>query len=192
MKPKGWLARAAVFILAGPGIAYLSLIVLALVAGLARYSGWFGGTGSDTILVVSGDIEAHESVLSFKTVQSRIVYRPFDEGVAVKAGTVLARVDDSDYRQQVVIAEAAMATAQRQLESARQSVEAARETVTDDAADLAKKTVDAERQQSLWSPADYPTKARVRDCQSGFRPEIQMFVNLDEVHPAMQISCNLE
>jgi HlyD family secretion protein len=31
-------------------------------------------------LVLSGNIEAHESVLSFKIVQSRIVQLPFNEG----------------------------------------------------------------------------------------------------------------
>ena len=59
-------------------------------------------------LLVSGNIEAHESVVSFKAVQSRVVELPFDEGQWVKAGTLLARLDDSDYRQQVAINEAAL------------------------------------------------------------------------------------
>ena len=139
----------------------VGVIVLALVAAFGWYAGWFGGSNASAILIVSGDIEAHESILSFKTVQSRIVYLPFDEGATVKAGTVLARVDDSDYRQQAAIAEAALDAAQRQLDSTRQSVEAARGTVADDTADLAEKTVDAERQHSLWS--QHATSAQARD-----------------------------
>ena len=62
---------------------------------------WIEGKSNVQFIVVSGNIEAHESVVSFKTVQSRIVELPFDEGQTVKAGTVLARVDDADYKQQV-------------------------------------------------------------------------------------------
>ena len=62
---------------------------------------WIEGKPNGEFILVSGNIEAHESVLSFKTVQSRIVELPFDEGQTVKAGTVIARVDDADYKQQV-------------------------------------------------------------------------------------------
>ena len=67
------------------------------------------GRTTDT-LVLSGNIEAHESVVAFKSVQSRIVELPFDEGQWVEAGTLLARLDASDYRQQVAIDEAALRT----------------------------------------------------------------------------------
>ena len=54
---------------------------------------WMGGAPRADFIIVSGNIEAHESVVSFKTVQSRIVELPFDEGAQMKAGTVIARVD---------------------------------------------------------------------------------------------------
>jgi len=57
----------------------------------ANLPAWIGGGSSPEFIIVSGNIEAHESVVSFKTVQSRIVELPFDEGAQVKAGTVLAR-----------------------------------------------------------------------------------------------------
>jgi HlyD family secretion protein len=44
------------------------------------------GRDDANTLLVSGNIEAHESVLSFKTVQSRLVELPLDEGQWVKAG----------------------------------------------------------------------------------------------------------
>ena len=56
--------------------------------------------------------------MSFKTVQSRIVELPFDEGQWVDAGTVLARLDAADYDKQVEVNEAAVTVAERQLESA--------------------------------------------------------------------------
>ena len=58
--------------------------------------------GADRI-TVSGNIEAHQSVLSITQVQAPIVELPFDEGAVVARDTVLARVDDRLYRQQVDI-----------------------------------------------------------------------------------------
>ena len=84
---------------------------------------WIDGKPSAETILVSGNIEAHESVVSFKTVQSRIVELPFDEGQAVKAGTVLARVDAADYKQQVAIADAALNAQMRQLDVAEQNVD---------------------------------------------------------------------
>jgi HlyD family secretion protein len=61
---------------------------------------------------------------------------PFNEGQWVKAGTLIAKVDDSDYRQQVSIAEAALEVQKRQLAAAEQNLAAAKRTVESDAADL--------------------------------------------------------
>ena len=128
-----------------PARSKLALIALAcIVAGAAiaaiwkrdALMAWLGdGNGAGTI-VVSGNIEAHQAVLGFKTVQSRIVELPFNEGQWVKAGTLIAKVDDSDYRQQVTISEAALEVQKRQLAAAEQNLAAAKRTVESDAADL--------------------------------------------------------
>jgi HlyD family secretion protein len=97
---------------------------------------WFVGPTATPTILVSGNIEAHQSVLGFKTVQSRIVELPFDEGKWVEAGTLIARLDDSDYRQQVAINEAALEMQQRQLAAAEQNLMATRQTVASDQADL--------------------------------------------------------
>ncbi len=120
-------------------------LVVALVVAAAAVAGYFergalqnwltGPQAAGTILV-SGNIEAHQAVLGFKTVQSRIVELPFDEGQWVEAGTLLARLDDSDYRQQVAINEAALEVQKRQLAAAEQNLSAAQRTVEFDAADL--------------------------------------------------------
>jgi HlyD family secretion protein len=95
-------------------------------------------TASDqaSTILVSGNIEAHQSVLGFKTVQSRIVELPFNEGQWVKAGTLISRVDDSDYRQQVMMAEAALEVQVLQLAAAEQNLAAAKKTDEADEADL--------------------------------------------------------
>ncbi len=117
---------------------------------MAAYSLLFQHGGPANSLLVSGDIEAHESVLSFKTVQSRIVELPFDEGQWVNAGTLLARLEDHDYRQQVVVDEAVLLVQQRQLALALRNLEAAKRTVASDQADLWEKTIDYQRDQELW------------------------------------------
>ena len=139
----------------------LTLVVLLVVLIAGAYFGWFNFSPKSNALIVSGDIEAHESVLSFKTIQSRIVFLPFDEGATIKAGTVLARVEDADYRQQVVIADDALNVASRQREASVQAVDAARQTVVNDSADLSEKTVDAAREQALW--LQHATSAQARD-----------------------------
>jgi HlyD family secretion protein len=134
-------------------IGALTLILLGSAAAAYRFQGvlfpWIEGKSDSDVVEVSGNIEAHESILSFKTVQSRIVELPFDEGQRVTAGTVLARLDDSDYRQQVAIAEAALTAQKRQLDVAEQSVDATRRTVVSDEADVALKQLEFDRAQTL-------------------------------------------
>lgn len=102
---------------------------------------WFGRATPVATLMLSGNIEAHESVLSFKTVQSRIVDLPFDEGQWVKKGTLIARVDDADYRQQVAIAEASVATQERALAAAQSNVSATQKILAADEADVGYKAL---------------------------------------------------
>jgi HlyD family secretion protein len=137
----------------------IALFIGALAAaGLAvaefRFPGavthWFTAEKPARTILVSGNIEAHQSILSFKGVQSRIVELPFDEGQSVKAGTLIARVDDSDYRQQVTIGRATLEVQRRQLAAAEQSFAAAQKTVISDQADLAQKGLDLNRSETLW------------------------------------------
>jgi HlyD family secretion protein len=102
-------------------------------------------------LLVSGNIEAHESLVSFKTVQSRIVALPFDEGQWVAAGTELARLDDSDYQKQAEVDHAALIVQEKQLSSSLEKLAAAKATVANDEADLEQKTLDNNRSRELFA-----------------------------------------
>jgi HlyD family secretion protein len=129
-----------------------SLAVLILIAALAeheRIAAWLTPSASGSTLVLSGNIEAHESVLGFKTVQSRIVELPFNEGQWVKQGTLLARVDDADYAQQVTIADATLAVQKRQLDSSTQTQAAAEKTIAADEAEQALRQADFRRNSEL-------------------------------------------
>jgi len=129
-------------------------VAITLAAAALRFpaaiGNWFSRSNTIRPITVSGNIEAHESILSFRTVQSRIVELPLDEGRWVKQGTVIARVDDSDYRQQVLIGEAALEAQRRQGATAEQNQVAAQKTVISDQADLAQKQIDLERNEALW------------------------------------------
>src|SRR5579872_2524610 len=136
--PKTWLIA---IVLAGAALA-------AYFERGALYE-WFAGPRLAPTILVSGNIEAHQSVLGFKTVQSRIVELPFNEGQWVKAGTLIARLDDADYRQQVAIAEATLNVQCRQLAASEQTLAAARKTVESDIADLEFKKVEYDRAETL-------------------------------------------
>jgi HlyD family secretion protein len=135
--------------------ATFAVLIVIGMGGFAAYRfaapirEWIGPSAGAQALVVSGNIEAHESVVSFKTVQSRIVELPFDEGQWVKTGTVLARVDSSDYAQQAAIARAALTVQRRQLAVAEDNVEAAKKTILSDDADLELKQLEYDRAQAL-------------------------------------------
>ncbi len=138
------------------------LAVAITVAVIERPFSLFGlfGEGGGKFIVLSGNIEAHESVLSFKYVQSSITVLPFDEGQWVEKGVALAQVDDSDYHQQAVIAAQTLRVQQRQLALAIRNLEAAKRTVASDEADLAEKRLDYHRDEELWIHHVIPTQAR--------------------------------
>ena len=144
------------------GGAMAIVLVLAAV-GIQRpdlWRGWFGQSENELVLTISGNIEAHESVLGFKTIQSQIAELPFDEGQWVKAGTVVARADDADYRQQAKLNAAALAVQQSALASVEQNLIATQKTVVSDQVDTALKDSQAERAQLLWAKGAVSTDAR--------------------------------
>jgi HlyD family secretion protein len=146
--------------------ALILLVVLLAAIGFsapewsADWRSWLGLASPTNRLLVSGNVEAHESVLAFKTVQSRIVSLPFDEGKWVKAGTVIAQLDDADYRQQLVIAEASLEVQRRQLDIARQNLIVVQKTVASDQADLEMKRLDYQRYETLWQRGNATTQTR--------------------------------
>lgn len=100
-------------------------------------------------ILVSGNIEAHESVLSVTQVQAPIVELPFDEGASVDSGTVLARLDDRLYRQQVEIDRASLGVAAAQVAANESSLIAARSDVASDRSDHGEKLLDYGRAERL-------------------------------------------
>jgi HlyD family secretion protein len=147
---------------------FLIVLVAVVAAGAAAsrfYPQWFGKRGTENELKLSGNIEAHESLVSFK-VTGRIVKLPVDEGMTMKAGDLLARLDSEDYRQQVDVDAATRAVRDRQLAlglagTRVQDIEAARQAVIDAQADLEQKEKDYRRYDALAEK--YEIAAQTRD-----------------------------
>jgi HlyD family secretion protein len=136
-------------------LALLILGVLVVTGGGYLYVRSAANHTADTGLRISGNIEAHESVVSFK-VQGRVVRLPVQEGQSVEQGDLLAQLDDEDYRQQVNVDEATVRTRQAELElalagSRNQEIQAAKQTLVDAHADLELKRAEFVRRQALLS-----------------------------------------
>jgi HlyD family secretion protein len=136
-------------------LLFILLVATAAVGGTIRfYPRWFGKRAPENELKLSGNIEAHESLVSFK-VAGRIIALPVDEGMTMKTGDLLARLDSDDYRQQVAVDEATTGVRDRQLAlglagSRVQEIEAARQSVIDAQADLDQKQKDFKRYDALY------------------------------------------
>ena len=133
------------------------MIVLAVVVAAAGYfyPRLTNQAGLRNELVLSGNIEAHESLVGFQ-VQGRIIELPIVEGQWVEPGTLLARLEDADYRQRVRIDEATVHTRKSNLAlilagPREQEVKAAEQTMLDAQADLQQKKLDYDRAQRLYS-----------------------------------------
>lgn len=119
-------------------------------------------------IVLSGNIEAHESLVSFK-VQGRITELPVEEGQWVERGALLARLDDADYLQKVRIDQATLGVRKSNLAlmlagTREQEIKAAEQTMLDAKADLQQKNLDDQRAQRLFS--EDAISAQDRDLSS--------------------------
>ncbi|ASV99096.1 HlyD family secretion protein [Paraburkholderia aromaticivorans] len=141
--------------------ALLALVAIAAAGIVAwRWPVLFGSRHDTTHIVVSGNIEAHESVLSVTQVQAPIVYLPFDEGAYVERGTVLARVDDRLYRQQTEIDRTNLQVATAQISANESTLAAARHNVVSDQFDLSEKQLDLGRAENLVKGNAIPRQVR--------------------------------
>src|ERR1700746_2884549 len=132
------------------------LITLLVVAGAAAYfyPRLKKKPHSENEIVLSGNIEAHESLVSFK-VSGRIIELPVEEGQFVQAGALLAQLEDADYQQRVRIDEANVRVRKSNLAltlagTRDQEIQAAEQNMLDAKADLQQKKLDYERAQRLY------------------------------------------
>ncbi len=142
----------------------LILFVAAIAAGLYLYPRLTRKTEPQNQVTLSGNIEAHESLVSFK-VPGRIVDLPVEEGQSVKAGALLARLDDADYQQKVLMGEAAVNVRKSNLAlllagTREQEVGALRQTMLNAQAELDEKKIENDRAHRLFSKDEVSAQDR--------------------------------
>lgn len=143
----------------------IALLLAAVGAGtIWSHPEWFGKRTAPNELKLSGNIEAHESLVSFK-VMGRIIELPVDEGMNLKTGDLISRLDSADYRRQVGIDRATTLVRERQLAlglagSRMQDIEAGRQAVIDAQAALDQQRKDFARYQALYEKDEIAGQTR--------------------------------
>ena len=142
----------------------LILLAAVIAAGVYFYPRLIKKPVPANQLTLSGNIEAHESLVGFK-VQGRIINLPVEEGQQVKQGDLLARLDDADYSQKVRIDEAGVRVRESDLAltlagTREQEVKASRQSMLDAQADLDEKKIDNDRTQQLFAKDEVSAQDR--------------------------------
>jgi HlyD family secretion protein len=145
-------------------IPVLILLAAAIAAGVYFYPRLMKKPAPANQLTLSGNIEAHESLVGFK-VQGRIIDLPVEEGQNVKQGDLLARLDDADYKQKVRIDEAGVRVRESDLAltlagTREQEVKASRQSMLDSQADLDEKKIDNDRALQLFAKDELSAQDR--------------------------------
>jgi HlyD family secretion protein len=145
-------------------IPVLIVLAAAVAAGVYFYPRFAKKPAPTNQLTLSGNIEAHESLVSFK-VQGRIIALPIEEGQQVQQGALLAQLEDADYKQKIKIDEAGVRVRESNLAltlagTREQEVKALQQTVLDAQADLEQKKLDSDRAQRLFSKDEVTAQER--------------------------------
>ena len=145
-------------------IPIVILLAAAVAAGVYYYPRLTQKAAPVNQLTLSGNIEAHESLVGFK-VPGRIVELPVEEGQQVAQGALLARLDDADLKQRIRIDEAAVGVRESDLAltlagTRHQEVKAAQQTMLDAEADRSQKKLDNERAQKLFATDEVSAQER--------------------------------
>lgn len=133
------------------------LILVVAVAGIAPAVYFYRrskGAEPTNQITLSGNIEAHESLVGFK-VQGRIIELPVEEGQQVERGALLARLDDADYAQKLRIDQATVGVRESNLAlvlagTREQEIKAAQQTMLDAEAEARQRQLDYNRAEQLF------------------------------------------
>jgi HlyD family secretion protein len=145
-------------------IPILIILAAAIAAGIYFYPRLTKKPEPANRLTLSGNIEAHESLVSFK-VPGRVVELPVEEGQQVEQGALLARLEDADVRQRVRIDEAGVRVRESDLAltlagTREQEVKAAQQSMFDAQADLDQKKLDNDRAERLFGKDEISAQDR--------------------------------
>jgi HlyD family secretion protein len=141
------------FLLSRTGLRSTAVAALALALSACHRT----DANRDGNITLSGNIEVVDAQLSFK-IPGRVVQRPVFEGDQVKAGQLVAQLDDIEQRQQLTLRRAELAAAQAVLAeleagSRPQEIASAEAGVRSTEAERDRAQIDFKRQQELLKDA---------------------------------------
>ncbi len=171
-------------------IPIVILLAAAIAAGVYFYPRLAKKPAPANELTLSGNIEAHESLVSFK-VAGRINELPVEEGQQVEQGTLLARLENADYRQKVQIDEAAVGVSKSDLAltlagTRKQELKASQQAMLDAQADFKEKQLDNDRAQRLYAKDEVSAQDRdlaataLKRAQATFKAAQQRYNEAEE------------
>lgn len=145
-------------------IPILILLSAAIAAGVYYFPRFAKKPEPANQLTLSGNIEAHESLVGFK-VEGRIVELPVEEGQQIEQGALLARLEDADLKQKVRIDEDAVRVRESNLDltlagTRRQELKATQQSMIDAQADFDEKQLDNDRMQKLFAKDEVSAQDR--------------------------------
>ena len=149
----------------------LLLGVLAAALGGGTYEGWqWWSVGRFFVSTDDAYVQADISVLAAK-VSGYLESVPVVNGVSVKKGDVIAKLDDGDYRLALQAAQDKLATQESTIVRIGRQVEAAQAQVTQAAAQIDATRADAVRAQADFAratqmQADYVAKSRIDQARA--------------------------
>jgi HlyD family secretion protein len=145
-------------------IPILILLSAAIAAGVYFYPRFVKKPELVNQLTLSGNIEAHESLVGFK-VEGRIIELPIEEGQQIEQGALLARLEDADLKQKVRIDEDTVHVRESNLAltlagTREQELKATQQSMIDAQADLDQKQLDNDRMQKLFAKDEVSAQDR--------------------------------
>jgi HlyD family secretion protein len=181
-------------------ISLILILIIIAASIIVLYMRWTGRKPPGNILMISGNIEAHESTVGFK-VQGRLDELPVEEGQYVHEGDPIARLDRDDYMQQVRVDEAAVRSREAELDlalagSRTQEIKAAEQAVLDAQADMELKKIEFHRNLTLYGRNAVSTEARdtadtsLKRAQATYERSRQTYDELVEGTRKEQIAIN--
>ena len=130
------------------------IVAVAVIAAAVYFYRRSKRTEPANQITLSGNIEAHESLVGFK-VQGRIAELPVEEGQQVERGALLARLDDADYTQKLRIDQATVGVRESNLAlvlagTREQEIKAAQQNMVDAEAEARQRQLDYNRAEQLF------------------------------------------
>ena len=181
-------------------IILILIFIIVATSIIILYIRWTERKPPENILMISGNIEAHESIVAFK-VQGRLDELLVEEGQYVHKGDLIARLDREDYAQQIRVDEATVSSRQSELDLALagsriQQIKAAEQAVLDAQADLELKKIEFHRNQALFERNAVSAEARdiadtnLKRAQATYERNNQTYNELLEGTRKEQIAIN--